>query len=124
MLAPHAAGCSSLNPGTGDLTGADAQPPGWGENVAADGEFSMAIDRRAQMQGRRMGRHDATVLGMETPAEYFTRVKDNHRQALKMLGHPISRASKSSPNSTDASMKTPGRRTASSSSTERPSRAA
>jgi hypothetical protein len=25
---------------------------------------------------------------METPAEYFTRVKANQQQALKMLGHP------------------------------------
>ena len=26
---------------------------------------------------------------METAADYFTRVKDNHREALRMLGHRV-----------------------------------
>jgi len=52
---------------------------------------------------------------METPAEYFSKNKANHQQALKMLGHPVSQASKSSKSSTGKSTTTRDRRSASSS---------
>jgi hypothetical protein len=55
------------------------------------------------------------LRAMETPAQYFTRVKGNQQQALKMLGHPVFQASKSSASSTGPSMKTQAGQSATSS---------
>jgi hypothetical protein len=52
---------------------------------------------------------------MESPAEYFSNNKANHQQALKMLGHPVSQASRNSKSSTGKSTTTPVRQSASSS---------
>lgn len=57
----------------------------------------------------------AIISQMETPAEFFSKNKGNHQQALKMLGHPVSPASKTSKNSTGKSTTTRARRSASSS---------
>src|SRR5665811_288801 len=69
------------------------------------------------------GKASAIVPRMETPAEYFSKNKASHQQALKMLGHPVSQASRSSKSSTSASTKTRASRSASSSISRHRSRA-
>jgi ribosomal protein L7/L12 len=63
----------------------------------------------------------ATGLGLKEAK--FTRVKDNHRQALKMLGHEDSRPSKISKSSTHVSTMTRARPSATTSTGRRRSKA-